>query len=74
MAEVITVHGGPWHGRITSIPDGRDHFHILQPTGEPRDMVDDPEATIETLPIKEGMYSRVGSTHDFEWDGWRSHD
>lgn len=81
MAHDVRLHGGPWHGRLVSVEDGRNHFHILSPVIDlsqfdhiknPANESPLPDSQIKT---REGMYSVVlGSPDDFEWDGWRSHD
>lgn len=77
MAQTVHLNGGPWHDRTTSVPDGRDHFHIIEPVDlVGRDIVAPSEdQKVEPLPVWEGMYSQVrGVRGEFEWDGWRSHD
>lgn len=63
MGKMVSLHGGPWHGRSIVVPDEADHFHIqqqIEPTG------DSP-----LVQIKEGTYSVVrGNPADFEWDGY----
>ena len=77
MAQNITLHGGPWHGRTLAIEDGHDHFHIIEPFPTPKAerAENDGEFFPKNLKTREGTYSRVGTTgYDFEWDGWTSHD
>lgn len=84
MVQTIICHGGPWHGRTTQIPDGRDHFHILEaPNQAIARAIAEGAAESEGLQIltpREGMYSQVHNVTggplkgEFEWDGWRSHD
>lgn len=76
MAQTIHLHGGPWHGQTHALEDGRDHFHVLSPMtpAEIFKKAKDDGSAISRVPKKEGTYSRVGSSQDFEWDGWTSHD
>lgn len=78
MAHTVHLNGGPWHGRATSVPEGRDHFHIIEPVDDAVERAikaSTPEEGFQTLPVREGMYSQVqGRPGEFEWDGWRSHD
>lgn len=60
----VHLNGGPMHDMVMELPDKYDHFHV---NGFPDQR---PE-------MREGMYSRVtgpNNRHEFEWDGWRSHD
>lgn len=69
MSKTVQLHGGPWHGQEIAIPTGQDHFHIMGPSK--------PLEGDEIVPVREGIYSQVAGprhTHDFEWDGWVSHD
>lgn len=71
----ILLHGGPWHGRIVAVQDGRDHIHIVEPVGRLADLFDDDSTQPTTVETHEGTYSVVRySPTDFEWDGWISHD
>jgi len=73
MAQTILLHGGPWHGQTYSIPDGRDHFHILTPI--PPKFLTEEQAKLAEVQVREGTYSRVHGSHiDFEWNGFTSHD
>lgn len=78
MAQTIRLHGGPWHGRVTAVEDGRDHFHIIEPVADAIERAikaEAPEEGVQVVPTREGMYSRAhNSKTDYEWDGWRSHD
>lgn len=77
MAHQVRLHGGPWHGRLVAVQDGRDHFHIIEPVQGVQSFLEEDDETPPTLEVRvrEGMYSRVlHSPDDFEWDGWRSHD
>lgn len=78
MAREVRLHGGPWHGRVVAIEEGRDHIHIREAVQEAIDRVlkEAPEdAGFAQVPIREGMYSRVfGMPNEFEWDGWRTHE
>ena len=83
MVQTIHCNGGPWHDQVTQVPNGRDHFHILE---APDLMIaraiaeSNPEAGFQALRSREGMYSQVHTIHgspvrgEYEWDGWRSHD
>jgi hypothetical protein len=74
MAQTIRLHGGPWHGQLTAVEDGRDHFHIIEALPDFNRYADS-IPTDGTVPTREGMYSRIhDSKTEFEWDGWRSHD
>ena len=77
MARRVRLHGGPGHGSVVAVGDGKTHFHIIQPVPEAslegRDATED--TSLEVVPTREGMYSQVrGSQDDFEWDGWRTHE
>lgn len=78
MAQTVHLNGGPWHGRTTTVPDGRDHFHIIEPVEDAVARAleaSSPEEGFTTVQSREGMYSQVrGVRGEFEWDGWRSHD
>ncbi|QKN87748.1 hypothetical protein IXEL_48 [Microbacterium phage Ixel] len=83
MAQTIHLNGGPWHGRVTALEDGRDHFHIIEPVEDvvARELnMPHPEGEFATVTTREGMYSQVHDINsrpikgEFEWDGWRSHD
>jgi len=70
MKQVVTLHGGPWHGRTSTLEDSRsNHFHIQSVSTKQLD-----ESGAESLQARNGMYSRVGKTEDFEWDGWVDHE
>jgi hypothetical protein len=72
----VLLHGGPWHGRVVAVQEGRDHIHIIEPVAIIGDFTetDDRDEPIH-VETREGMYSQVAmSPGDFEWDGWRSHD
>lgn len=69
----ITLHGGPWHGRIVSLEAGANHFHVVEPTGP---IFGQPD-TYNQVAYREGTYSQVSGPKnrtDFEWDGWTTHD
>lgn len=69
--EQVTLHGGPQHGGTLTLPEGRTHFHVLGVDhSEPIPV--DTQGVME-VPLRQGMYSRVGRTNDFEWDGWVGH-
>lgn len=79
----IHLNGGPWHDRETALPEGRDHFHIIEPVEDliARELtMPHEEGKFETVTTREGMYSQVHEVTgrplrgEFEWDGWRSHD
>jgi len=59
----VTLHGGPWHGRIVALVVEANHFHInMFPYGGTH--------------AREGTYSQVSgpnNQNNFEWDGWVSH-
>lgn len=75
MAVTVHLNGGPWHGRTTAIPEGRDHFHIIEPNVDWSAAITAEENTPVALPTRAGTYSAVrGYPGEFEWDGWRSHD
>jgi hypothetical protein len=71
--QTVHLNGGPWHDQVLALEDGRDHLHILGVMAVV-DMFKDPPDEPQVLPRKEGMYSRVSNTQEFEWDGWVSHD
>lgn len=74
LHRTITLHGGPWNGRIVSIEVGANHFHIAEPTGP---IFGQPDTYNRALAYREGTYSQVSGpryTTDFEWDGWITHD
>lgn len=74
MGQDVKLHGGPWHGQVVTVEDGRYHFHLLAPAEEPMNWLIHPE---DPTPIrkKEGTYSRIaGMPGNFEWDGWVTHD
>lgn len=73
MAETVTLHGGPWHGRIVTIEQGSCFTIAGEFHGNLQDMLKDPTNAARYVGYKEGHYSRVGNSHDFEWDGWRDH-
>jgi hypothetical protein len=73
MPQTIQLHGGPWHGKVVTVQDGRSHFHIIQPVPPLKELPDPDE--LASYPTREGIYSRVhGSIRHFEWDGYTSHD
>jgi hypothetical protein len=75
MSQTIDLHGGPWHGRTVELPDGQDHFHIVGPMDLPVDYTaESADMEIGQVHTREGMYSRVCRSRNFEWDGWLSHD
>jgi hypothetical protein len=57
------------------VPDGHNHFHIRAPLDDVVSYLEEEaDRQIETIPYKEGTYSRVsGYPHDYEWDGWVTH-
>jgi len=78
---VITLHGGPMHGRQMQIPTGLDHIHVAAPAKLNaalfREMLEHPTQAVEMAEVKQGIYSQVthqGYHSDFEWDGWLNHD
>lgn len=75
MGRTVRLNGGPLHGEIVTLPDNRDHIHILQPNLEDSTFQMDEEVEIQIIPLREGIYSQVfREPGEFEWDGWRSHD
>lgn len=73
MAQIVHLHGGPWHGQTAAIEDDTLHFHIRKAGPSPAYNVAPDEPA--TVPYQDGMYSKVLHTkNDFEWDGWRNHD
>lgn len=80
MAKTIRLHGGPWHGQLVALEDGRDHMHIREAVQDAIDRAINTAAPEDgeifaRVPVREGTYSRVfGSPNDFEWDGWVTHD
>lgn len=83
MAQRIHLNGGPWHDLETSVPDGRDHFHIIESIEDiiSRELkMPHPEEGVQVVRTREGMYSQVHDINrkpvrgEYEWDGWRSHD
>jgi hypothetical protein len=75
MSRIVTLHGGPMHGKKISIEIDQDHFHIAGALeAEFPQSGDDPQDPV-AIPFREGMYSKVfGYPNDFEWDGWRTHE
>lgn len=80
MAKNVLLHGGPWHGRMITVQDGVDHFHIVAPAEmQPPEFVDNVDPNVPpdaTIKIKRGTYSQVAgphNRHDYEWDGWVDH-
>lgn len=69
MAQHIKLHGGPMHGKEVALQDGVNFFHIAKPL-DPIGIYAEADAPIESN-IKQGTYSRVRDSTDFEWDGWR---
>ena len=72
MAQAVRLNGGPWHGRLTAVPDGHNHFHIrelVSPTADFDQLVDG------TVQYREGTYSQVAQRPgEYEWDGWVTHE
>ena len=73
MTQEVELHGGPWHGRKVSLEDGKNHFHIVGTVPSEPPHIEEGQGANMTQK-REGMYSRVGKTSAFEWDGWRSCD
>lgn len=72
MGKTVQLHGGPWHGQQIEVPSDQDHFHIVGPATPPVEPAPD-----DPVVLKEGTYSQVagpGNLHDFEWDGWVTHE
>lgn len=66
----ITLHGGPWNGRVINLDSRLNHFHIQEPTGV---MFGQPETYNLPASYRTGTYSQVSGPQyktDFEWDGW----
>jgi len=71
QSKEIKLNGGPWHGRVLSIPAEKDHFHIVGHELTPAEFSAEAETPVETV---HGMYSVVkGEPSQFEWDGWVGH-
>lgn len=69
MAENISLHGGPWHGKAMAIPEGTNVVRVNRAAlFKPGTLMD---AVPSEVPFQEGQYSRVRHTKDFEWDGWK---
>lgn len=66
------------HGETTALDGGGNHFHIkgLDPAAmdelihEAENAPPEVEIMVGMVPVREGTYSRVGKSQDFEWDGW----
>lgn len=78
----IHLNGGPWHDKDTALPEGRDHFHIIEPVQDviARELnMPHKEGEFEVVQTREGMYSQVHTVDgrvlpgEYEWDGWRTH-
>ncbi|QCW22316.1 hypothetical protein SEA_LUNA18_48 [Microbacterium phage Luna18] len=70
----ITLHGGPWHGRIVALELGANHFHVREAIGP---IFGVPSTYDTPMSYREGTYSQVSGPHypnEFEWDGWTTHD
>ena len=68
MTQRITLHGGPAHGETVAL---EKDVNVLEVHGVCMNQTDTGEfKRNEEIPVKTGQYSRVGSTSDFEWDGW----
>lgn len=67
----IKLHGGPLGGQTVAIQEGLHFFRIV---GEPKPREHIAGETLAELAMRietrSGGYSRVGSSSDFEWDGW----
>lgn len=75
MAQKIHLNGGPWHDGTISVPDGKDHFHVVQPLEWPSNFTEVALGDFSKVPTRMGMYSQVrGRPGEFEWDGWTSHE
>lgn len=84
MAFEVLLHGGPWHGKRVAVRDGRDHIHIVMPVvdtnilGYHKNPANDFPLPTDRVKTREGTYSIVrhshNAPHDFEWDGWVTHD
>lgn len=78
MVQNIHLNGGPMHDQRCTLPEGRDHFHIIEPVDDAVERAiksSSPEEGFQVLPTREGTYSQVrGVRGEFEWDGWVSHD
>jgi len=73
MDRVVSLWGGPWHGRRVAIQPGVDHLHITGTYEKPGNFtMEEAEGKPKMVPQQEGTYSIVnGLANDFEWDGWR---
>lgn len=76
MAQTVDLFGGPMHGKRITLPTGQNHFHIkglvTAPVEQKLDGTVPPRPT-DIVKTREGMYSRVRNTINFEWDGWINH-
>lgn len=74
MAQTIRLHGGPRHGIMVALEDDQNHFHVMEEVFDPMTFLEDPDTEEDAvIEVRTGMYSRVGKSGDFEWDGWRNH-
>ena len=71
MAQNIRLHGGPMHGQTVAVEDGKHSIKIVKPVMLPPNYTQADIDKADTIPTREGRYSRVGNSTDFEWDGWQ---
>lgn len=74
MTKTVHLNGGPWHDRVIALQEGVNYFKVLTldtPTGTIPAVDPGETPPVESVPTREGMYSRVGHTLEFEWDGLR---
>lgn len=66
--EVIELFGGPKHGERVTLLGARMHSYRIPKKGVVG--IAGPDEEISPEPNGFGLYTRVGSSHDFEWVGW----
>lgn len=71
MSEGVRLHGGPFHGNNISIEEGKNFLLVAKPMLPQLLESEDADKLEEPIALRKGSYSRVGKTHDFEWDGWQ---
>jgi hypothetical protein len=58
------------HGQTVALKDDVDFFRVVKPDEEDTTKKWSDATLPEPVSTRTGMYSRVGRSQEFEWDGW----
>lgn len=73
MAEVkeVKLHSGPYHGETWGVPVEYHSIRVAGMSKPPSFESELPTDPVEAFAVREGLYTQVGSSDDFEWVGYQ---